>query len=147
MKKLTLILALFIMCSVYAGNPPWADKKADQHFIYGVGMAFKQKAPRDVYKRTGKKYMNDYVQEAKDKALKDLVKKISGNMTIDSPYLTGFDVYKDHETKSEYWYSYRMPRKVAQKIAKKIRFDNSKDGLDKSKKDFEKTFDKEFEKN
>lgn len=145
MKKFVLILGLAIVTTAYAGNPPWSDKKADQFFIYGVGMAMKQKAPKDVYKRTGKKYMNDYVQEAKDKALKDLVKKISGSMTIDSPYLTGYSTYKDSETSTEYWYSYRMPRKVAEEIAKKMKFDRAKDDMDKGKKDFEKIFDKEFE--
>lgn len=144
MRKFVLVLAVFIVTTVYAGNPPWADKKADQFFIYGVGMALKQKAPKDVYKRTGQKYMNDYVQEAKDKALKDLVKKIAGDMKIDSPYLAGHDAYKEYESNDEYWYSYRMPRKVAEEIAKKIKFDKAKKDMDDGKKDFEKIFDKEI---
>lgn len=144
MRKFVLVLAVLIFTTAYAGNPPWSDKKADQFFIYGVGMAFKQKASKKVYKQTGKKYLNDYMQEAKDKALKDLVKKIAGDMKTDSPYLTGFDTYKEYESGSEYWFSYRMPRKVAEEIAKKLKFERGKKDLDEGKKDFEKVFDKEF---
>jgi hypothetical protein len=131
------------------------EKTSDNYFYYGVGMSFKKKAPRSHYKQTGERYMNDYVEEARKKAIKHLAENISGvvvsgshddpDMMINNARLRGLDVYKFKDYDVEYWVSVRIPKEVVEEIRKEIKLEKARKNLREGKKDMKKNaFDEEF---
>lgn len=153
-KVLIGIFILFTIVST-AKTPPWANKTSDKDFFYGVGMSFKKKAPRSHYKQTGERYMNDYVEEARKKAIKHLAETISGvnvsgshddpDIMINNTRLRSLDVYKFKDYDVEYWVSVRIPKKVVEEIRKEIKLEKARNNLRGGKKDLKKNaFDEEF---
>ncbi len=147
--------ALVLNLSSYADAPSWADKKADKTYVYGVGMSFKNKNPKVVYKQTAERYSNDYVEDARRKALKNLAEAVSGvnisgedispEFEIEPTRLKGFEVYKIYETSHEYWISFRLSHEQAEKIRQEIRVDKARQNLKEGKRDLKKSaFDEEF---
>ncbi|MDA3868191.1 MAG: hypothetical protein PF489_15775 [Salinivirgaceae bacterium] len=156
MNRIIIIGILVMMFSgSYAKTPPWADLSVDKHFYYGVGMSFKKKAPRSHFKQTGEKYMNDYVEEARKKAIKNLAENISGvvvsgstddpEMLITNTRLRSLDVYKIKEYNVEYWVAVRIPKEVVEEIRKEMRLEKARNNLKGGKKEMKKNaFDEEF---
>jgi hypothetical protein len=152
-----ILIVVFVLSTVIstAKTPPWAKKTSDNYFYYGVGMSFKKKAPRSHYKQTGERYMNDYVEEARKKAIKHLAENISGvvvsgshddpDMMINNARLRGLDVYKFKDYDVEYWVSVRIPKEVVEEIRKEIKLEKARKNLREGKKDMKKNaFDEEF---
>lgn len=155
MKKIILILIVFIAYTADGKTPPWANKKTDKDFFYGAGMSFKKKAPRSHYKQTGERYMNDYVEEARKKAIKNLAENIMGvtvsgehndaDVMINNARLRNLEVYKVKEYSNEYWVSVRIPITVVEEIRKQQKLDKARNNLKGGKKDLKKNaFDEEF---
>jgi hypothetical protein len=155
MRKILTVLFILITVFGTAKTPPWANKTSDKDFYYGVGMSFKKKAPRSHYKQTGERYMNDYVEEARKKAIKHLAETISGvtvsgshdepDMMINNTRLRNLDVYKFKDYDVEYWVSVRIPREVVEEIKKEIKLEKARKNLKGGKKDLKKNaFDEEF---
>ena len=155
--KLLLTGILFVISTTIslAEAPSWADKKADNKYVYGVGMAFKNKNPKAVYRQTSERYSNDYVEDARRKAIKNLAEAISGvnlsgndispEFEIEPTRLKSFDIYKIHETKHEYWIAVRLSHENAEKIRTEIRVEKARKNLKEGKKDLKSSaFDEEF---
>jgi len=157
LTQLLLTGIIFIISTTVslAKAPSWADKKADKEFVYGVGMAFKNKNPKTVYRQTSERYTNDYVEDARQKALKNLAEAISGvnisgdsvnpEFDIEPTRLKGFDIYKIEETKYEYWICVRLSHENAEKMRAEIKVEKARKNLKEGKKELKKTaFDEEF---
>ncbi len=161
MKKIFIQLALtmatiaFVSSMALADAPSWADKKADKNYVYGVGMCFKNITPKAVYRQTGERYSNDYTEDARKKALKNLAEVVSGinvsgedtepEFEIEPTRIKGFEVYKIYETKHEYWISFRLSHEQAEKVRTEIRVEKARQNLKEGKKELKKTaFDEEF---
>ncbi|HON18512.1 MAG TPA: hypothetical protein PK990_05005 [Salinivirgaceae bacterium] len=154
---LLFIGVLTIGASSYADAPSWADKRADKNYVYGVGMSFKNKNPKVVYKQTAERYSNDYVEDARRKALKNLAEAVSGvnisgndispEFEIEPTRLKGFEVYQIYENSHEYWISFRLSHDQAEKIRQEIRVEKARKNLKEGKKELkESAFDEEFKK-
>jgi len=155
MKNILTIILVFVTLTGISRTPPWADKTSDKYFYYGVGMSFKKKAPRSHFKQTGEKYMNDYVEEARKKAIKNLAENVAGitvsgthddaEILLNNAKLRNLEIYKFKEYNVEYWVSVRIPKKVVEEIRKEARIDKARKNLKEGKKDFKKNaFDEEF---
>lgn len=155
MKKLFTIILVLITIAGISRTPPWADKTSDKHYYYGVGMSFKKKAPRSHFKQTGEKYMNDYVEEARKKAIKNLAENVAGvvvsgshqdaEVLVKETELRNLEIYKFKEYRVEYWVSVRISKKVVEKIRKEKRIKRARKNLREGKKDMkENAFDEEF---
>lgn len=151
---LTIIILSFSFIGV-SRTPPWADKTVDKHYYYGVGMSFKKKAPRSHYKQTGEKYMNDYVEEARKKAIKNLVENVGGvtvsgshnnaSVFINHTQIKQLEIYKFKEYRQEYWVSVRVSKKVIEEIRKEKKVKRARKNLREGKKEMkENAFDEEF---
>ncbi len=155
MKKILIIAMVLFTIQGLAKTPPWADKTSDKHFYYGVGMSFKKKAPRSHFKQTGERYMNDYVEEARKKAIKNLAENVAGvlvsgthsdsEVLLNNARLRNLDIYKIKEYNVEYWVSVRIPKEVVEEIEKEMRLKRARKNLKGGKKDMKKNaFDEEF---
>src|SRR6056297_756426 len=139
MKKVFVIVMVLLTIQGLAKTPPWADKTSDKHFYYGVGMSFKKKAPRSHFKQTGERYMNDYVEEARKKAIKNLAENVAGvvvsgthndaELLINNTRLRNLDIYKIKEYNVEYWVSVRIPKDVVEEIEKEMRLKRARKNL------------------
>lgn len=156
MKKILMVLIVLSISGVgFAKTPPWADKTSDKYFYYGVGMSFKKKAPKAHSKQTGEKYMNDYVEEARKKAIRSLAENVSGvivsgdydnpDVLMQNTRLRGLEVHEFKEYNVEYWVSVRIPKKVVEEIKKEIKIEKARNSLKEGKREMKKSsFDEEF---
>jgi len=156
MKKILIVLVILMVgADGFPKTPPWADKTSDKHFYYGVGMSFKKKAPKSHSKQTGEKYMNDYVEEARKKAIKNLAENISGvvvsgdydnpDIIMENTRLRGLEVYEFKEYAVEYWVSVRIPKTIVEEMKKELKIEKARKNLKDGKKEMKKSsFDEEF---
>ena len=141
---IVIFLQIFLVSGVFANAPSWANVKSDKNFVYGVGMSHKNINPKAVKKQTGVPYGNDYVEDAREKALKNLAETVCGGKA-DTKHIKGFEVYKIYETKDEYWISFRLTHEMADKARKECKMENANEDLKDSRDDFRKSvFDDDF---
>lgn len=155
MKNYIVIVILLFSVSLFGKNPPWANKKTDKRFYYGVGMSFKKKASRAHYKSTGERYMNNFIQEARKNAIKNLAENISGvtvsgsddqaMINLVKTKLQNVEIYKRKEYSKQYWIAVRISKVQVEEIRKQQRMDKARKDLKSGKKDMKKNaFDEEF---
>lgn len=152
---ITILLIVFISGVGFSKTPPWADKSSDKYFYYGVGMSFKKKAPKSHSKQTGEKYMNDYVEEARKKAIKNLVENVSGvivsgsyddpEIVLQNTRIRNLEVHEFKEYNVEYWVAVRISKEVVEQIRKEVKLENARRNLKDGKRELKKSsFDEEF---
>lgn len=99
--------------------------------------------------------MNDYVEEARKKAIKNLAENISGvvvsgdydnpDIIMENTRLRGLEVYEFKEYAVEYWVSVRIPKTIVEEMKKELKIEKARKNLKDGKKEMKKSsFDEEF---